>query len=56
VRPTTGQPRAFSNQPKERRLGINTQTRQQQRVFLSLTLVERRPGSLRDVGAQSSYW
>ena len=24
VRPTTGQPRAFSNQPKERRLGINT--------------------------------
>ena len=24
VRPTTGQPRAFSNQPKERCLGINT--------------------------------
>jgi hypothetical protein len=33
VRPTTGQPRAFSNQPKGHRLGINTQAHQQQRVF-----------------------
>jgi hypothetical protein len=33
VRPTTGQPRVFSDQPKDRRLGINTYTHQQQRVF-----------------------
>jgi hypothetical protein len=35
VRPTTGQPHAFSRQPKERRLGINTYTHQQQPVFSS---------------------